>query len=137
MSKQREPWWPYVKNVLRSRPRLEKELRDRRSMSVTTSYNSTGRGSGAGRKTETAALKELSPQRMNELNAISTAEKETKRLHRRDGTAKTRLDLIEKTYYAPGGKLQKAADECYISYPTAVRYQGEFFRIVARELKLL
>lgn len=137
MSKQREPWWPYVKNVLRSRPRLEKELRDRRSMSVTTSYNSTGRGSGAGRKTESAALKELPPRQMDYLNAICTAEKETKRLHRRDGTAKTRLDLIEKTYYVPDGKLQKAADECYISYPTAVRYQGEFFRIVARELKLL
>jgi len=137
MSKPREPWWPYVKNVLRLRPKLEEELRDRRSMSVTTSYNASGRGSGTGRKTESAALKELPPRQMTYLNAICTAEKETKRLHRRDGTAKTRLDLIEKTYYVPDGKLQKAADECYISYPTAVRYQGEFFRIVARELKLL
>ena len=137
MSKPREPWWPYVKNVLRLKPRLEKELRDKRSMSVTTSYNASGRGSGTRRKTESAALKELSPKQMEYLNAISTAEKETKRIHRRDGTAKTRLDLIEKTYYTPDGKLQKAADECYISYPTAVRYQGEFFRIIARELKLI
>lgn len=137
MSKPRDPWWPYVKNILRAKTRLEAALRERQSMSVTVNYNASGRGSGVARKTESAALRELPKQRMNELNAIYAAEKETKRQHRKDGTAKTRLDLIEKTYYKPGGKLQKAADECYISYPTAVRYQGEFFRLIARELKLL
>ena len=137
MSRPREPWWPYVKNILRLRPKLEEELRNAQSMAITPNYNASGSGSGIGRKTEVAALKELSPRKMAYLNAIYAAERETKRLHREDGTAKTRLDLIETTYSRPGGKLQKAADECYISYPTAVRYQGEFFRIVARELKLM
>ena len=69
MSKPRDPWWPYIKNVLRLYPFLKRELDARRSQSVTVRYNKTGEGSGAGRKTEQAALRELDPARQREYDA--------------------------------------------------------------------
>lgn len=136
MSKPRDPWWPYIKNVLRAYPGLKRELQALRQQSVTVRYNPAGGGSGPGRSTEQTALRELSKAKMKRISAVEKATSITKRKHRKDGTAKTRLDLIEKTYYTPGGKLTRAADDCYISYPTAVRYQKEFIWLIARELEL-
>lgn len=59
MSKPRDPWWPYIKNVLRAYPAMKRELDALRQQSVTVRYNPAGGSSGPGRSTEQTALREL------------------------------------------------------------------------------
>lgn len=132
MSKPREPWWPYVKNVLRSYPALKRELNAIRQQSITVRYNAAGGGSGPGRSTEQVALRELPPPRMREYEAVRKAIQKTGRLP--DG--KLRNDLIRLVYFRKRYNLSGAAWACHVSEPTAKRYHGEFLRLVAFNLGL-
>lgn len=132
MSKPREPWWPYVKNVLRSYPMLQRELDAIRSQSVTARYNAAGGGSGPGRSTEQTALRELPPQRMREYEAVRAAIQKTG--HMRDG--KIRNDLIRLVYFRKRYNLTGAAWACHVSDRTARQWHGDFLRMVAANLGL-
>lgn len=132
MSKPREPWWPYVKNVLRSYPALKRELEAIRTQSVTIRYNSAGGGSGPGRSTEQAALRELPPQRMKEYEAVRRAIKKTGYLP--DG--KHRNEIIRLVYFKKTHNLYGAAEQAFVSYRTAQEWHGQFLRLVAKYLEL-
>lgn len=132
MSRPRDPWWPYIKNVLRAYPALQRELNARRQMSVTVHYNKAGGGSGPGRMTETAALRELNPQRQREYEAVRKAIRKTGTLP--DG--KHRNDLIRLVYFRKRYNLRGAAWACHVSERTAQRWNGEFIRMVADYLGL-
>lgn len=133
MSKPRDPWWPYIKNVLRLYPFLKRELDARRSQSVTVRYNKTGEGSGAGRKTEQAALRELDPARQREYDAVQKAIRIT--AHRPDGH--WRNEMIRLVYFRRTHNLYGAAQRCHVAYATAKVWHQEFLREVAKNLSLL
>ena len=132
MSKPREPWWPYVKNVLRMYPQLKRELEAIRSQSVTTHYNAAGGSSGPGRSTEQTALRELPPQRMREYEAVRKAIQKTGHLPE----GKTRNDIIRLVYFRKRYNLSGASWACHVSEITAERYHGDFLRLVAQYLGL-
>ena len=132
MSKPREPWWPYVKNVLRAYPAMKRELDAIRSQSVTTHYNATGGSSGPGRSTEQVAMRELPPQRMKEYEAVRKAIRDTG--HRQDG--KLRNDIIRLVYFRKRYNLSGAAWACHVSDRTARQWHGDFLRMVAANLGL-
>ncbi|MBO5569222.1 MAG: hypothetical protein J5916_07375 [Oscillospiraceae bacterium] len=132
MSKPREPWWPYVKNVLRMYPQLKRDLEAIRSQSVTTHYNAAGGSSGPGRSTEQAAMRELPPQRMKEYEAVRKAIRDTG--HKQDG--RLRNDIIRLVYFKKRYSLSGAAWACHVSYGTAKNWQQEFMHQVAYYLGL-
>ena len=132
MSKPRDPWWPYVKNVLRAYPGMKREPDARRQQSVTVRYNPAGGGSGPGRSTEQAALRELDPARMREYEAVQKAIRKTGYMP--DG--KLRNELIRLVYFRRTHNLYGAAETVHVSYRTAQNWHGTFLRTVAHYLDL-
>ena len=81
MSKPRELWWGYVKNVLRAYPDYKRELaRLRSSAVITPRYNANGGGSGISMPTEELAMKELPRKEQLRLEAVEKTMAETRRL---------------------------------------------------------
>ena len=133
MSKPRELWWGYVKNVVRTYPELEQELKELRRTKVTPNYNATGGSSGPGKTTENAALRELEPKKQKRYDAVEAALRKTRRF--RDGSSRCRL--IDLVYFRKSHTLQGAADSCHVSFGTAKIWNQNFLRLVASELNLL
>ncbi len=134
MSKPRELWWGYVKNVVRTYPELEQELKELRRTKVTPNYNTNGGGSnGPNKTTENAALRELEPKKQKRYDAVEAALRKTRRF--RDGSSRCRL--IDLVYFRKSHTLQGAADSCHVSFGTAKIWNQNFLRLVASELDLL
>ena len=134
MSKPRERWWNYVKNVIRGYPEDKRALDELRKGRTTQNYNANGGGtSGPGRATECVAMRELPPKRQSEMDAVERALSRTKR--RRNGAL--RLKVIELVFFAKSHTLQGAALKCYVSYDTARQWHKEFIYTVAEEMGLV
>jgi len=124
MSRPRELWWQYMRRVIRDQPRKEQILRDLK-----------GTERGGVRPTERAAVRSLGGRwRRNEYEAVVQAIAMTARLP--DG--QWRLRLIELMYFNRHRRytLPGAAMECNVSERTAVRWHGEFIRLVASYMGL-
>lgn len=132
MSKPRDPWWPYVKNVLRAYPGMKRELEARQLQSVTVRYNPAGGSSGPGRSTEQAAMRQLDPARQRELEAVRKAIRKTG--YMQDG--RLRNEMIRLVYFRRTHNLYGAAERCHVSYRTAQNWHGTFLRLVAHNLGL-
>ena len=133
MSKPRELWWGYVKNVVRTYPELEQELKELRRTKVTPNYNATGGSGGPSKTTENAALRELEPKKQKRYDAVEAALRKTRRF--RDGSSRCRL--IDLVYFRKSHTLQGAANSCHVSFGTAKIWNQNFLRLVASELDLL
>lgn len=128
MSKPREPWWGYVKAVVRAYPGYEAELDRLKACTITPNYNATGGGSEAGRKTETIALRELPPKEQKRYEAVQEALKRTSR--RSNG--QWRLRMVKLVYFRQSHTLPGAAQACHISYATARQWNRDFIMAVAK-----
>ena len=134
MSKPRELWWGYVKNVLRAYPDYKRELaRLRSSVVITPRYNANGGGSGISMPTEELAMKELPRKEQLRLEAVERALAETRRLP----NGKWRCAIIERVYFRKSHTLEGAAKYCHVSYGAAKEWHGDFIRLVAEHLGLL
>ena len=133
MSKPRDPWWPYVKNVLRLYPTLKRDLDAKRSQSVTASLDKVGGGSVAPRTTEQAALRELSPARQREFDAVQQVISSTSA----KPNGHSRNEVIRLVYFRHTHNLYGAALACHVAYATAKVWHQDFLREVAKNLDLL
>lgn len=131
MSKPRERWWGYVKNVLYAYPVFCAELRTIRGISAVP-MDSMPRSRGAKRTTENTALRGFSGQKAKEYEAVERAISETERLP--EGAEVMRL--VELVFFKRRCSLSAAADRCHVSYTTAVRWHGDFIRRVAKYMEL-
>lgn len=132
MSKPREPWWGYVKNVIRRYPSYQAELKRIRSCSVTTQYSKGGGRGGSSRKTELTAMRSLPPRDQERHDAVDKAMRKTNRLP--DG--KLRCRMIELTYFTGRLNMQGAALALHVSYVQVLRWHREFVYLVADYLGL-
>ena len=132
MSKPREPWWGYVKNVIRKYPAYKKELRSLRSQKITPGYSKAGSRGSTQRKTETIALRELPPRDQERYEAVDRALRKTR--HLPDGDLRCRM--IELTYFQKRLNMQGAAMVLHVSYGTAKIWHVQFVRLVAEYLEL-
>lgn len=132
MSKPREPWWGYVKNVIRRYPDYQAELKRIKSQQITPGYSKTGGRGRTQRKTEAIALRELPPKDQERFDAVDKALRKTRRL--RDGDLRCRL--IELTYFRKTYNMQGAADALHVSYGTVKVWHVQFIRLVADNLNL-
>ncbi len=130
MSKPRELWWGYVKAVVRAYPGYKTELEQLRKESLTPNYNATGGGTGASRKTELIALRELPPKQQKCHDAVQDA----LRITARQGDGRWRCRMIELVYFKQSHTLQGAAIDCHIAYATARKWNKSFINLVARKM---
>ncbi len=133
MSRPREPWWGYVKNVIRRYPAYEAELKRLKATSVTTRY-SKGRGAGgSSRKTELTALRSLPEKDQLRHDAVARALQKTKRMQ----NGELRCRMIDLTYFSGRCNMQGAALTLHVSYMTVRRWHVDFVRLVAEYLDLI
>jgi len=133
MSKPREPWWGYVKNVIRKYPTYKKELRELRSQKITPGYSKAGGRGTTQRKTEAIALRELPPREQERYEAVDKALRKTR--HMPDGELRCRL--IEMTYFQKRLNMQGASMVLHVSYSTVKRWHVDFVYTVANYLNLI
>lgn len=134
MSKPRDPWWPYIKNVLRAYPVMKRELDAKKAAVIIAKYDRSGGGAGEpGRTTEGIALRELDPARQREFDAVQKAIRKTGYLP--DG--RHRNDIIRLVYFRKTHNLYGAAEQVHVSIATVKRWHGDFIRLVAKYLDLL
>ena len=132
MSKPREPWWGYVKNVIRRYPAYQQELKRLKSQKITPGYSKTGGRGRTQRKTEAIALRELPPRDQERYEAVEKALRKTKRLP--DGELRCRfLDMV---YFKQSKTMQGAAMVLHADYTTVLRWNRAFVYLVADNLGL-
>lgn len=132
MSKPREPWWGYVKNVIRKYPAYKKDLRELRSQKITPGYSKAGGRGTTQRKTEAVALRELPPRDQERYEAVDKALRRTR--HMPDGELRCRL--IEMTYFKKSHNMQGAAMALHADYCTVLRWNRSFVYLVAEYMGL-
>lgn len=133
MSHPREPWWGYVKNVIRKYPYYQTELKRIKSSKVTPTYSKGGGVGKSCRKTELTALRSLPPRDQERFEAVEKALQKTKRMP----DAELRLKFLEMTYFSRNRiTVQGAAMRLYVSYSTAIRWNKDFAYMVAYNLHL-
>lgn len=126
MSKPRERWWGYVKNMIRAYPILKEQYEALHTQTVTADLSGMPRGGGASRTTEMIALRQLPPGDQRDYEAVSEAIEVTRQMP--DGN--TILKIIDLVYWKKRCNLDGAAMVAHVSTATAKRYHGRFVRLV-------
>lgn len=134
MSKPRYGWWTYVKYMARNYPNLCRELEDKRATSTTANYSLRPRGNGEARGTEAAAMRQLSPVKMREYEAVRKAVEAAGSI---PGNGHLRVKLVEIVYFKRTHTLDGACQSLHISYITGKRYNQDFLCGIAKNFGLL
>ena len=134
MSKPRYGWWSYAKYMARNYPNLCLELKDKQSISKTSNYSSSHRGSGEARGTENAAMRQLSSVKMREYEAVRKAVEAAGAV---PGNGNLRVKLVEMVYFKRTHTLEGVCHALHISYGTAKNYNNEFLCGIAKNFGLL
>lgn len=131
MSKPRYDWWPYVKGMIRRYPSLKAKYDSLHTPAMTVAYSEHIGGGGAGRTTETVALRELPRNDQREYEAIRCTIKHTENLAK----GKRRMQLIRLVHWERSHTLVGAAVSLHIGEATAWRWNGDFIRLAAKFAK--
>lgn len=134
MSKPRYGWWSYAKYMARNYPNLCLELKDKQSISTTANYSSSHRGSGEARGTESAAIRQLSPVKMREYEAVRKAVDAAGSV---PGNGHLRMKMVEMVYFKRTHTLEGVCQVLHISYGTAKNYNHDFLCGIAKNFGLL
>lgn len=134
MSKPRYGWWSYAKYMARNYPNLCRELKDKQSISTTSNYSSSHRGSGEARGTESAAIRQLSHVKMREYEAVRKAVEAAGAV---PGNGNLRVKLVEMVYFKRTHTLEGVCHALHISYGTAKNYNNDFLCGIAKNFGLL
>lgn len=122
-------WWASARQMLYRYPRIAKDREDLHQQNVTADLSGMPRGGGAGRTTETIAMRQLPPAEEKEYQDVSSALRMTRLLP--DGESKVKL--IELMYFKHGGiKMEYAAYRVHISYSTARRWHKDFINLIGK-----
>lgn len=128
MSKPRERWWGYVKNMIRAYPALKQQYDALHTQTVTADLSGLPRGGGAARTTEMIALRQLPPGDQRDYEAITKAIEITRQMP----NGNTILKIIDLVYWKGRCDLDGAAEAVHVAEITAKRYHGDFIRLVWR-----
>ena len=128
MSKYRDWWRRVAVDMIRQYPELRKRKDEMQKVRITASFKPARRGSGAGRATEAAALRQLEPAEERIIDAVELAREEI--LRHRDGrevmAIVTMVDL-KRTHSMTG-----AAMTAHMSRKTAQSRRGRFIYAFAK-----
>lgn len=129
MSKPRERWWGYARNMIRDYPELKDALDNLHAQSMVAKASGMPSGGPAGRTVESIALRQLPEDDQREYDAVAKAIEATRLLP--DG--QRHIDLIRLVYWSKRNvRLQDAAMKLNISEQTAKYWHGDFVRLVGK-----
>lgn len=126
MSKPRYGWWSYAKYMVRVYPELKAEYQKLQNQRITREIAAIPGAPAAPRPTENAVLRQLSPAKQAEYDAVTKALEATRRLK----TGKERLAIIDMVFWKQSHSLEGAAYKIGYSYDMARKYQQDFLRLV-------
>lgn len=136
MGKAKEPYWTYVKSIIKEYPELKKEISTPREARLSAVYGfGGGRGSNIANPTMNCVIHDLPPKKQRKYDAISLAIEKTKVLHPVD--AEERLKVIDLVYWRKSHTIEGAAMRVPCHRNVAGNWQGEFIKLVAEELELV
>ena len=126
MSKPRFGWWSYAKYMVRVYPERKKEYQDIQSQRITREITAVSGGTTASRSTENAALKQMSPAKQAEYDAVAKAIEATKLMY----NGKEHLALINMVFWRKSHNIDGAAYALNYSTITGERFHRDFLRLV-------
>lgn len=112
--------------MVRVYPELKREYESIHQQRITPSVNSVSGGNCLSRTTEQTAIRQLSPARQREYDAVTKAIEQTRLL---PGAA-DRLALIDLVLWKQSNNIEGAAIKLNISDITAKRYHRDFIQLV-------
>lgn len=128
MSKPRYRWWGFVRKMIRDYPMLKKSIADLHQQNVVADNSGMPKGGSGGRGLETVAMRQLDRDDQQCYEAVAAATALTKL--RPDG--RERMRLIELMYWEKNPMTARsAAARLHIADVTAVRWHGDYVRLVA------
>lgn len=127
MSKYRYGWWGYVKYMIRRYPDLKSEYDSLRDTKITAEITVIPGGGGVSNPTENAALRELTPQKQKEYDAVCSAIIAT-RMYK---NGEDRLKVIRLVFWDKSHTLEGSAMQVPCSYYTACNWHREFIYLTA------
>ena len=134
MGRAREPYWHYVKSIIKEYPKLEKELATPLSPRFSVSLEGGVSGKPAN-PTQDCVIHDLPPKQQRKYDAVSNAILKTRLTHPK--TAADRLKVIDMVYWKQSHTVAGAAMHVPCHRNIAGKWQGEFIRLVAEELDLV
>ena len=126
MSSPRYGWWSYAKYLTRAYPALKKDLDALHVQNVTAGDIRIHGAGGTSRSTENVAIRQLSPARQADYDAVTKAIEYTKRLK----TGTERLKLIDMVFWKQSHTLDGASYAIGYSYDQGKTFQRDFLRLV-------
>ena len=136
MGKAKEPYWAYVKAIIKEYPELKKELATPLEQRVTSVIGQGGGRSGRiADPTQACVIHDLPPKEQRKFDAIEGAIQKTKLYHPED--AEDRLKVINLVYWKKSHTIEGAAMKIPCHRNVAGNWQGEFIKLVADELDLV
>ena len=133
MGKGKKLWWSYIRNVIRMYPNYQEKLKDLKSTKITPTYSKGGGIGKSCRKTELVALRTLEPDEQIYFDVVDRAIRRTLRMP--DGDLRVKLIRLAYMQRRHNLKIYEAADKCFVSYSTALRWNKDFVYMVASYLK--
>ena len=136
MGKAKEPYWTYVKTIIKEYLDLKKKLAIPLEQRVTSFIGLDGGKNGLiSDPTQACVIHDLPPREQRKLEAIEGAIQKTKKQHPED--AELRLKVISLVYWKKSHTIEGAAMKVPCHRNVAGNWQGEFIRLVADELDLV
>lgn len=133
--KRKEPWWGYVKSIIREYPQLKQELETPLEPFISSGFGGGGSNRGTvNSPVERCVLHDIAPRKQKKLEAVETAIRVTKVRH--PESWEDRLKVVDLVYWKKTKTVVGAAMEIPCHQNTAGAWQAEFIRIVAEELEL-
>ena len=126
MSKPRYGWWSYAKYMVRVYPALRREYQELQSQRITQESSVVSGTAGITRTTENAALRQLSPAKQAEYDAVTKAIEATKILK----NGKERLAIIDMVFWKKSHNIDGAAYVLNYSGISGERFHRDFLRLV-------
>ena len=129
MSKPRDDWWVSAVRMVINYPKRKEEYEDIHSQSLTAEISGMPSGNGVSRTTENIALRELSPMKQIEYDAVTKAIEATKRMPNGD----KRLEMISLMYWK--GKrlyIKDVIQTVGVAEATGRRWHARFIKLVGK-----
>ena len=129
MSSPKNDWWSNAVRMVRNYPARKAEWESLHQQSITPNLSGMPKGGSVGRSTEVIALRQMSPMKQQEYDAVTRALNITRLLP--DG--EKRIELIERVYWQ-GRKvpISRVIHQVGISEATARRWHVWFVRQVGK-----
>lgn len=130
MSRPKFWWYRNVEQVVKNYPMLRQRKKEKQAQSVVADYSGMPRAGGANRKTESVALRQLSPREESDLAAVEDAIE----LLGRDELGREILLVVEYYHWRGIRNFDEVAYLLHMSRRTCERRNSRFIYEVARNL---